>query len=211
MTTRRCILLLFVMSTIIGVVQAQIIRDMTPERIREAIALGTKSKDLGWYTVQEKARFTWPPLIAVYTTPFLRVALAANAATKQYKTFTEADVTPDMIKPEILVYAKSHTVQGADIANADIANVETIVVLPHNSKDANQAVHPTEMKDVSQKYKNLLGFSGEGKGLVAIFPIDAWNENNDLRVVFDKTIPGSSGGLGACRDCKSRIYLGNVR
>jgi hypothetical protein len=194
------------MSTIIGVVQAQIIRDMTPERIREAIALGTKSKDLRWYSVQEKARFTWPPLIAVYTTPFLRVALAANAATKQYKTFTEADVTPDMIKPEILVYAESHTVQGADIAN-----VETIVVLPHNSKDANQAVHPTEMKDVSQEYKNLLGFSGEGKGLVAIFPIDAWNENNDLRVVFDKTIPGSSGGLGACRDCKSRIYLGNVR
>jgi hypothetical protein len=194
------------MSTIIGVVQAQIIRDMTPERIREAIALGTKSKDLRWYSVQEKARFTWPPLIAVYTTPFLRVALAANAATKQYKTFTEADVTPDMIKPEILVYAESHTVQGADIAN-----VETIVLLPHNSKDANQAVHPTEMKDVSQEYKNLLGFSGEGKGLVAIFPIDAWNENNDLRVVFDKTIPGSSGGLGACRDCKSRIYLGNVR
>ena len=134
------------------------------------------------------------------------MALAANAATKQYKTFTEADVTPDMIKPEILVYAESHTVQGADIAN-----VETIVVLPHNSKDANQAVHPTEMKDVSQKYKNLLGFSGEGKGLVAIFPIDAWNENNDLRVVFDKTIPGSRPGLGACRDCKSRIYLGNVR
>ena len=211
MTTRRCVLLLFVMSATIGVLQAQIIRDMTPERIREAIALGTKSKDLRWYSVQEKARFTWPPLIAVYTTPFLRVALAANAAKKQYKTFTEADVTPDMIKPEILVYAKSHTVQGADIANADIANVETIVVLPHNSKDANQAVHPTEMKDVSQEYKNLLGFSGEGKGLVAIFPIDAWNENNDLRVVFDKTIPGSRPGLGACRDCKSRIYLGNVR
>ena len=47
MTSRRCILLLFVMSAIIGVAQAQIVRDMTPERIREAIALGTKSKDLG--------------------------------------------------------------------------------------------------------------------------------------------------------------------
>ena len=148
MTSRRCILLLFVMSAIIGVVQAQIVRDMTPERIREAIALGTKSKELGWYRIQEKARFTWPPLIAVYTTPFLRVALAANAAKKQYKPFTEADVTPDMIKPEILVYAESHAVLGTDIAN-----VETIVVLPHNSKDASQAVHPTEMKDASQEYK----------------------------------------------------------
>ena len=208
MTSRRCILLLFVMSAIIGVVQAQIVRDMTPERIREAIALGTKSKDLGWYRIQEKARFTWPPLIAVYTTPFLRVALAANAAKKQYKPFTEADVTPDMIKPEILVYAESHAVLGTDIAN-----VETIVVLPHNSKDASQAVHPTEMKDASQEYKNLLGFNGEGKGLVAIFPIDAWNENDDVRVVFDKTIPGLNGpnALGGCKDCKSRLYLGKVR
>jgi hypothetical protein len=53
------------MSVIVGVAQAQIVRDMTPERIREAIALGTKSKDLGWYRIQEKAHFTWPPLIAV--------------------------------------------------------------------------------------------------------------------------------------------------
>ena len=172
MTARKCVLLLFVISATISVVQAQIIRDMTPERIRDAIAFGTKSKDLGWYRVQEKVRFTWPPLIAVYTTPFLRVALAANAAKNQYKPFTEADVTPDMIKPEILVYAQSQAVQGADIAN-----VETIVVLPHNSKDASRAVHPTETRDASQEYKNLLGFSGEGKGLVAVFQIDAWSED----------------------------------
>jgi hypothetical protein len=208
MTIRKYVLLLFVISAIAGIAQAQIVRDMTPERIREAIGFGTKSRDLGWYRIQEKARFTWPPLIAVYTTPFLRVALAANAAKKQYKTFAEADVTPDMIKPEIVVFAESHAVQGADIAN-----VETIVVLPHKSKDASQAIHPTEMKDASQEYKNLLGFTGEGKGMVAFFPIDAWSEDNDVRVVFDKTIPGSGGpnALGGCMDCKSRIYLEKVR
>lgn len=190
-----------------SVIHAQIIRDMTPERIREAIALGTKAKDLGWYKVQEKARFSWPPLIAYYTTPFLRVALAANDAKQHYKTFTASDVTPDMTTPQIVVYAPSQAVEGAEIAN-----VETIVVLPHNAKDPSRAVHPAEQKDASEEYKNLVGFTGEGRGIVAIFPIDVWQEGSDVHVVFDKAIPSSMGpnAVGGCTDCKSHIYLKNV-
>src|SRR6266852_2889069 len=92
---------------IVGTAEAQVVHDMTPDRIREAIELGTKSKELSPYRIQEKARWSWPPLIAVYTTPFLRVALAANAAKRQYHAFTEADVTPEMTAPEIHVYATS--------------------------------------------------------------------------------------------------------
>jgi len=208
MTTLRYVLLLLLISGMTGVTQAQIIREMTPERIREAIAFGARSKDLGWYRVQEKARFTWPPQIAAYTTPFLRVALAANAAKKQYKAFSEADVTPDMIRPEIVVYAESK-----DVGGAAIANVLTIVILPHNSKEVSQAIHPISVKNASEEYKNLAGFTGEGTGLVAIFPIDVWNENNDLRVVFDRGIPSSHGpnAVGGCLDCKSRIYLDRIK
>ena len=71
---------------------AQIVEDMTPEFIRNAIAIGIKEKDVSWYRIKEKASFSWPPLVAFYTTPFLRVVLAANEAKKHYKTFTEADV-----------------------------------------------------------------------------------------------------------------------
>lgn len=208
MKTRIFILTLAIGSVMVGVASAQIVRDMSPDRVRDAIAFGTKSKDLGWYRIQEKARWSWPPLIAFYTTPFLRVALAANVAKNQYKTFSESDVTPDMITPEILVFAPSQAVEGADIAN-----VETVVVLPHNGKDPGRAIHPTQMQDASQSFKNLLGFNGEGKGLVAVFPIDAWKEDNDVHVVFDKTIPGSQGpnAVGGCMDCKSRIYLNKIR
>jgi hypothetical protein len=97
--------------------QAQIVREMTPELISEAITLGTKAKDLGPYRIQEKARWSWPPLIAYYTTPLFRVALAANTAKKHYRQFTEADVTPEMLAPEIQVYAAPHSVQGTEIAN----------------------------------------------------------------------------------------------
>jgi hypothetical protein len=193
---------------VFGLAKAQVIRDMTPERIREAIVLGTKTKDLRPYRIQEKARWSWPPLIAVYTTPFLRVALAANAAKKQYRAFTEANVTPEMIAPEIQIYAASQSLGGTAIAN-----VQTIVVLLHNSKDSSRAVHPTRMNEASEEYKNLFGFSGEGRGILAVFPLDVWTQDNEVHVVFDTGIPSSNGAgsLGGCTDCKVRIYLEKVR
>jgi hypothetical protein len=81
-------LVVVVASVIVVMAHAQIVQDMTPERIREAIAFGTSSKELRPYKIQAKAHWSWPPLIAVYTTPFLRVALAANGA-KNPKPFNE--------------------------------------------------------------------------------------------------------------------------
>lgn len=181
---------------------------MSPDLIREAITLGNKAKDLGPYPIQEKARWSWPPLIAYYTTPFLRVALAANTAKKHYKPFTEADVTPEMLAPEIQVYAPPQLVEGAEIAN-----VETIIVLPSKRKDTGQAIQPTRISDASEEFKNLYGFSGEGKGRLAVFPIDIWQESNEVHVVFDRGIPSSQGPgkMGGCSDCKSPIYLAKVR
>ena len=205
--TRRT-LIATVTLAVVGTAQAQVVRDITSDRIRDAIAIGTKTKDLRPYRIQEKARLSWPPLIAVYTTPFLRVALAANAAKKQYRAFTEANVTAEMIAPEIQIYAASQSLGGTAVAN-----VLTIVVLPHNSKDSSRAVHPSRMNEASEEYKNLFGFTGEGKGMLAVFPLDVWTENNEVHVVFDTGIPSANGygSLGGCTDCKSRIYLEKVR
>jgi hypothetical protein len=160
------------------------------------------------YKIQEKARLSWPPLIAVYSTPFLQVALAANGAKLRYQRFTEADVTHEMIAPEIDVYAPAQP-----SPDAVIANVVTLVLLPHDSKDTSQAVHPTRTSDPSEEYKNLFGFRAEGRGIYAALPLDVWLESNDVHVVFDRGIPSSqgSGKLGGCTDCKSRIYLEKIR
>jgi hypothetical protein len=193
---------------VLGTAQAQIVQEMSPERIREAIAFGRSVKELSPYKIQEKARWSWPPLLGVYTTPFRRVALAANVAKKHYRQFSEADVTPEMIAPEIQIYVPSRSVEGTSIAN-----VETIVILPFNSKDKSQAVLPKRMNQASEQYKNLFGFIGEGSGMLAAFPLEVWREDNEVHVVFDRRIP-SSQGLGArgdCTDCKSRIYLKTIR
>jgi hypothetical protein len=122
---------------------------------------------------------------------FLRVALAANAAKKQYRAFTEPNVTPKMIAPEIQIYAAPQSLGGTAIAN-----VQRIVVLPHNSKDSSRAIHPTRMNEASQEYKNLFGSSGERRGILAVFPLDVWTEDNAVHVGFDTGIP-SSNGAGA--------------
>jgi hypothetical protein len=203
-TTRYLILVIGLGAT----VQAQIVRDMSADRIREAIAIGNKAKDLGAYRIQEKARWSWPPLIGFYTTPFLRVALAANTAKRHYKQFVEADVTPEMLAPEIQVYAPSQAAGGAEIAN-----VETIVLMPNKSKDTSLAIQPRTIADATEEYKNLFGFSSVGKGKLAVFPIEVWQESTEIHVVFDHPVPSSQGPgkMGGCTDCKSRIYLDKIR
>ena len=208
MGNTRWVLVLALMIPAAMTGQAQIITDMSPERIREAIAFGTSERDLGWYRIQEKARWSWPPLIAKYTTPYLRVALAASEAKKRYKIFTADKVTPDMLAPVIIVRAWSR-----DAVDGSVANVLTIVLLPHNSKEATEAIHATEIQDASQ-----FGFTEKGKGLLAVFPLESWREDRDLRVVFDRTIPGSHAddahlpsSTGSCKDCKSRLYLDKIK
>ncbi len=74
-------------------------------------------------------------------------------------------------------------------------------------------MHPTRTFDMPEQYKNLFGFSAEGRGLVAIFPLDVWTESNDVHVVFDTGIPSSHGvgDVGGCTDRKVRINLKDVR
>jgi hypothetical protein len=204
----RFIVICVILVIACGAAQAQIVRTMSPDRIQEAISFGANSKDLRPYRIQEKARWSWPPLIAFYTTPFLRVALAANNAKKHYKPFGEADVTPEMLVPEIQVYAPSQAVQGTEIAN-----VETIVLMPSKSTDRNLAIQPKTMSSATEEYKNLYGYSGTGTSKLAAFPVDVWQEGNEVHVVFDHTIPSSMGPgkSGGCIDCKSRIYLEKIR
>jgi hypothetical protein len=60
--------------------------------IDEAIQFGLKSKNIELYKLPAPARWSWPPRVGGYTTPFLRVALAANAAKRKYKTSAAVDV-----------------------------------------------------------------------------------------------------------------------
>jgi hypothetical protein len=181
---------------------SQVVTDMTPVLIQEAIDSGAP----GPYKLQECSGWGNGPLLGYFTTPYSRIVLAAAAARKRYKTFTSADVTADMLAPELHVYAISHAIDGMK----EIANVEAVVVMPYKSKDRSAVVLPTSTTALTEEYRNLMGAVANGRSIMAVFPLSVLDENNELRVVFDRHVPGASM-LKGCTDCGVRFKLDKVR
>jgi len=174
--------------------------------VDEAVAFGLKAREVDLYRLQAPARFSWPPVIGGFTTPFLRVALAANAAKRKYKTFGAGDVTPDLLAPEVEIIASAQAAGGTAVAN-----VEAIVVLPKGVKDPSKAIQPIRTRTLDAEFKNLLGFKTDGRGMIAVFPLTILSEDNEVRIVFDKRIPDAHGSADFCDDCSAPIKLKDVR
>src|SRR2546422_8883192 len=145
---------------------AQVVVNMTPETIESAIAYGLSAKkDVGLYTLQERSGWGNGPIVGFFTTPFSRVASAAYDAKRKYKTFTRADVTADLIAPELHVYGTS-TVNGGDVVNVD-----AIVVTLRKSKGPADVIQPTRSSVITDEYKNRMGWTGKGRSMMAVFPL----------------------------------------
>jgi hypothetical protein len=174
---------------------------MTPQVIQEAIEKGGE----GLYRLQERSGWGNGPLLGYFTTPYSRVALAAASARKRYTGFTAADVTPEMLAPELHIYAVSQAV-----GRMEIANVEAVVLMPHESKDRSAAIRPIRASELTEEYQNLMGAVATGRSLLAVFPLSVLDERNEVRVVFDRYVPGSSAVKG-CTDCGVRFKLEKVK
>jgi hypothetical protein len=158
-----------------GRVEAQVVTEMTPARIQEAIA---DRKADGCYDLKKG--------FACFTTPYSRVAFAAQEAKKKYETFTELQVTPEMVAPVVEVFAlpQPSYVMGSGRVGQPIG-VKRIVVMPAKSKDPSQVIQPAEQIDLDQRYSNLLGSSWEARGILARFPLAVVSVGNEVRVVYD--------------------------
>ena len=107
MPPRRHLLcvLLATLAALPAVQGQQIVTEMTPERIEEAIRAGERG-DVADGVIRKSSGFSWGSIhIATFSTPYMRVAAAARQAKKAYRKFTPANVTPEMIAPELHIYA----------------------------------------------------------------------------------------------------------
>ena len=186
--------------------QAQVVVTMTPEMIASAIASGANAKkDIGLYPLQERSGFGNGPLVGFFTTPFSRVARASYDAKRTYKPFTQADVTAEMVAPELHIYGTS------TVSDGTIVNVEAIVVMPRKSKDPSNAIQPSKSDLIADEYKNRMGWTGKGRSMMAVFPLTVLSEDNEAHVVFDGRLPGTSMVKGLCSDCAVPFKLKDVR
>ena len=158
-----------------GRVEAQVVTEMTPARIQEAIA---DRKADGCYDLKKG--------FACFTTPYSRVAFAAQEAKKKYETFTELQVTPEMVAPVVEVFAlpQPSYVMGSGRVGQPIG-VKRIVVMPAKGKDPSQAIQPAQQIDLDHSYSNLLGATWEARGILARFPLAVVSVGNEVRVVYD--------------------------
>ena len=187
-------------------VSAQLVTNMTPDTIKQAISYGMKEKNVELQEIKTGSGFAWDKdkvRWGFYSTPFLRVAMAANKAKRQYKPFTDQDVTPEMVAPELHVYATA-----ASLGGVKIANVEAVVISKAGEKDRSKVIRPTNLTELPEEFQNVFGAKVVGKSVLAVFPLGVLSEQNEIHIVFDQRI--ASGATG-CDDCSMRFKLSGVR
>jgi hypothetical protein len=203
--------------------------EMTPELIAEAIKAGEKG-DVADGVIMKSSGWSWGSIhIATFSTPFMRVAMAARQAKKAYRKFTPADVTPEMIAPELHVYAWPQ-VNGTDKPSRDpiggnaiydkaptgAVNVTAIVITPRKGKQEEKmakAIHPTRFEEMTTLWQNLFGAEIRTLGMVGVFPLSALSEENEVHVIYDRPATMGTNGLGGthCDDCDAGFNLKKVR
>jgi hypothetical protein len=186
--------------------RAQILTEMTPERIAEAIAFGTAQKERPVYEIRQRGLMgsMYKPTLGYFSTPFLRVAQGAYSAKKNYQPFTAADVTPDMVAPEVRVYGM------AQARGALVSNVQTVVLTPKGARGPEAAIRPASITEIPVEFKNAMGMQAQGKSLMAAFPIDAFRDGYEVHLVYDAGVH-NGGEYKFCEDCAVELKLDKVR
>jgi hypothetical protein len=179
--------------------RAQVVTDMTPERVAEAIAVGLQARTMDY------PRVKGGPAECALATPFMRVARAAFDAKRTYKTFTPADVTPDMLAPTVHVVCPSQCVVEACTSQYGFATVQAVVI---TAKGGGSPEQPISSEPMPAVYQNVFGATYQASGLLATFPVAALQPGRELHVVFDKNV---SAKFSRCTDCRIDLKLDGVR
>ena len=196
--------MLAIMLTFVKASSSQTASTLTPEQIKEAIEYGAAEKSAPLYVIRDQGTSlsNYRPSIAAYTTPFLRVAQAAYAAKKLYRIFSEAEVTEDMLAPELRVYGFSQAV------GLNVANVQAIVVTPKGKHEPADAMRPISTSETPVQFRNLMGMTAEGTSLAAVFPLHVLSGDHELHVIYDSPV---GTGNRRCEDCYGLFDMGSVR
>jgi hypothetical protein len=204
------LLVLFLAACETGAAQQAIVT-MTPESVDEATRLAADEKAtarlLDAYVVQTRAGWGNGPLIGSFSTPFARVVQVARVARKKGRALAAADLTPDLITPELHVIALA---QPAATDDGMVATVLSVVVGRRGSKGPADVIQPLKTTELTAQYQNLVGTNFKGTGVVAVFPLSALVPDSEIRVVFDRTARGFFG-LSMCRESTVPVSVNRIR
>ena len=176
----------------------QVAATLTPAALEDAIRLAGDEKAarrfLEAYVLQTRAGWGHGPLIGSISTPFARVVQAGLTARKQGGAFTIADVTPELMVPELHVIVLS---QQPTYDESTMATVRSVFLAEHG---ASAGRPPSRTEQLTKAYQSRYGVASDRPTIVAVFSLDALTPDAEVRVVFDRTVRGATA-LSGCGHC----------
>jgi len=136
------------------------------DAIAAAIQAGLSKKQSGSLIVSGfSSMFT-----LVVDGPLTRVQAKASTAAKEYRTFTRADVTADLLEPVVTITAVPDDPVFNRFSGWTLTPLATRIVLQPKAKGA-AAIQPTKVETFPMSWGNAMGGQFQGQGVTASFPI----------------------------------------
>jgi hypothetical protein len=160
--------------------RAEVVREMTPERVREALAWGAGQKDHPSYRLKGPSPLKMKGYrVAVFGTPYARAAAVGFAAKQEYRTAEPAAVDAQLLEPYVNVYAPPHRTQGRP---PRVIGVRKIVLTGPRGASP---IQPTDERSELRSYGNALGAEWQANSVHATFPLDAVRPDTEVHVLYE--------------------------
>jgi hypothetical protein len=147
-----------------------------PVWVNEAIRLGQSKKVRPYVYKNPLLRHT----MASFTTPFLRVAIAASEAKEKLMVFSPSDVTEEMLAPVLIV-----TVYPFMYDFSIHYSAKHVLIKKQKSNEPADAKQPTTIKPFDVAENTAGGGMVTEHGLVATFPLDVLRVGNEFAILYD--------------------------
>lgn len=199
---------------VLAPLRAQVVQEMTPALIAEAIRAGQQGKIKGLYPMQHvktvvNGIVVVPRGHAYFTTPFQRVAEAAYEAKSKNQPFSAANLTPEMVRPEVEVFVRWSFSDYA-VNDTKYPFTERIAVSVVNPKEValfrdphSEAAVPirgssNKIRVNYRPNKAEWAMQVDGTQLIGVYPLDVLGPDTEVRVLFaDFLVSGNLQVSGA--------------
>ena len=164
--------------------RADVVRGMSAEKIREAIAWGESAPEaaLQQYDLHQERSF-----VVNFDTPFLRVAQLARAMKIQNAPLDPTDVSPKATAETLTVYVHARFDPAAK-AEDSFPEVEYVTISRPGPSDAPAlVVMPSAFESFLRRVPTSAGYDGPARlahSAKAVFPLSALSTEGQLRIRF---------------------------
>jgi hypothetical protein len=165
---------MFLIPTTVG---AQVVTQMTPALIGEALTWGATQKDAPFYRLKGPDE-----RIVTFDSPFARVAVLGYSAKRDYKTVDAASVDAVLLEPYVSIHARPYNVRPIRSRRARVVGVRKVIV---TGPKGSNPIQPLVETVRTNTYGNALGAEWQANSMTAKFPLEVLRPDAEVHVLYE--------------------------